>query len=146
MAPPEAEGGRGIAGKAGRYLVTGSVAAIVDIGVFSALFALGVAVPIGATVAFLVATVCNYWISAPFVFGAGRSLGGYLRFLAAAAFGFLINVGLTIWLPGPLALLLPAALVVLLPPLPIVAKVIAIGVAFVFNFAVNLLVVFRPQR
>lgn len=132
--------------KAGRYLITGGAAAMVDIGVFAALFASGLMVPVAAGFSFLVATVFNYSICAPFVFGARRSIGGYLRFLAAASFGFVINVALTSWLPGPLAALLPADLAAALPPLPIVAKLIAIAIAFGINFTINLLVVFRAPE
>lgn len=140
----------GAAGKAARYLLTGGSAAVVDTLAFAGLLAAGLAILPAATLSFLVASVWNYWLSARFVFHAARSLGGYLRFLAAATIGLAINVGLTFWLAGLLPrlvpALLPAGLAALLPPLAIVAKIIAIGVAFVFNFAINLLVVFRPKE
>lgn len=121
---------RPIAGKAARYLLTGGTAAVVDLGGFAALHRTGLPVPVAATLSFLVASVVNYWLSSRHVFGAARSLPGYLRFLAAAVLGLALNVGLTILLSATLP--------------PLLAKLIAIAVAFLFNFTINLLIVFRP--
>ena len=122
-----------LSGKAARYIVTGSISAVVDIGVFAGLLPLGLGIAVTATLSFLVASVCNYWLASRHVFGAARSLTGYGKFLIGASLGLLINVGLTAWL------------VAHSPLPPVAAKIVSIGVAFVFNFAVNLLVVFRTR-
>jgi putative flippase GtrA len=136
-------------GKAARYLLTGSLAALVDTGSFALLLPLALGLGLTATLSFIVASICNYWTSAGFVFGAARSLGGYFRFLAGAVVGLGLNVGLTVWLagllPGLLPGLVPETLAARLPDLAIVAKVIAIVIATVFNFAINLLIVFKPR-
>jgi putative flippase GtrA len=137
-------------GKAARYLLTGSIAAVVDTGAFALLLPLALGVPVTATLSFLVASICNYLMSANFVFGAAHSVGGYFRFLAGAAVGLALNVGLTVWLaallPRLVPLLLPESLSALLPDLAIVAKIIAIIVATAFNFTINLLIIFKPKN
>lgn len=122
---------RPIAGKAARYLLTGGTAAVVDLAAFALLLRTGLPVAAAATLSFLVASVVNYWLSSRHVFGAPRNFSGYLRFLAAAVLGLGINVGLTTWLSATLP--------------PLLAKLIAIAVAFLFNFTINLLVVFRTE-
>jgi putative flippase GtrA len=135
-----------ISGKAARYLLTGSLAAIVDTGIFALLLPLALGLGITATLSFFVASICNYWTSAGFVFGAARSVAGYFRFLAGAVVGLGLNVGLTIWFVSLLPGLVPEAWAARLPDLAIVAKIIAIVIATVFNFAINLLVIFKPRR
>ena len=119
-------------GKAGRYLLSGGAAAVVDLSAFAALLHLGLVIPVAASLSFGLGTICNYWLSSRHVFGAARSMPGYLRFLAFATLGMALNVGLT-------------TLFVATTPLPpLAAKTISIAAAFVFNFTLNLLVVFRP--
>jgi putative flippase GtrA len=117
----------------------------VDIVVFALLLPLTLGLVFSATLSFLVASLCNYWISAGFVFGALKSVSGYFRFLAGAAVGLALNVGLTVWLSGVLPRFVPLALAAELPDLAIIAKVMAIIIATIFNFAINLLIVFRPK-
>jgi putative flippase GtrA len=132
-------------GKAARYLLTGSLAAMVDTGTFALLLPLGLGLGLTAMLSFIVASICNYLTSAGFVFGAARSVGGYFRFLAGAVVGLGLNVGLTVWLAGLLPGVVPEGWAARLPDLAIVAKVIAIVIATVFNFAINLLIVFKPR-
>jgi putative flippase GtrA len=127
-------------GKGLRYLLTGGSAAIVDVIAFTLLLRLGLSIPGAATGSFALGTITNYWLSSRHVFGAERRFDGYLRFLVGASFGLAINVGLTSWLAGPPP---GPALAHFMPLPPIVAKVISIAVSFVFNFAINLLIVFR---
>lgn len=124
---------RGLAGKAARYLVTGGIAAIVDIGVFALTLQAGIALVPGATISFLFAVVANYWLSSTFVFRQRRSLRASLLFVAVATLGLILNVTLT------------ALITAYTPVPPVLAKVIAIGVCFVFNFTLNVLVVFRAR-
>ncbi len=124
---------RPLASKGLRYLVTGGSAAVVDTGVFALLLRAGLAIVPAACLSFLAASVWNYWLSSRHVFGAGRSITGYFKFLAAALVGAAINIGLTTWLATHT------------PLPPIAAKVVGIGVAFIFNFTINVFVVFRDR-
>ena len=114
-----------------RYLLTGGSAAVVDIGVFAAELRAGLPLIPAATLSFLVATVVNYLLASRFVFHRAATVRRYFVFLAAASLGLVINVALTTVLVAHTPL----------PPIP--AKIISIGVTFVFNFAVNALLVFR---
>lgn len=137
---------RHLGGKATRYLLTGGLAALVDTGVFALLLPLTLGLGVSATLSFIVASVCNYWTSATFVFGASRSVSGYLRFLTGAVVGLAMNVGLTVWFAGVLPGIVPSALAAGLPDLAIVAKICAIVIATIFNFAINILIVFKPKN
>lgn len=114
-----------------RYLLTGGSAAVVDVCVFAALIRAGSPVVVAATASFLVGSVVNYLLASRFVFPHARSLRRYLMFLAGASAGLVVNVALT------------SFLVTHTPLVPVAAKIVSIGVAFVFNFAINALVVFR---
>ncbi|WP_185965038.1 GtrA family protein [Glacieibacterium frigidum] len=124
---------RPLAGKAARYLVTGGTAALVDIGCFTLALEAGIAIVPAATLSFMVGAVVNYWLSARFVFRQKRSLRGYLLFVAVATLGLILNVTLT------------ALIAAHTPVPPVLAKVIAIAIGFVFNFTLNVLVVFRAR-
>ncbi len=113
-----------------RYFFTGGAAAIVDIGGFALFFSGGVEVAQAAILSFLVALLVNYFLSARFAFGRKANTRSFFLFAAFAAGGLLINVGVTLIAFG----ILEAA---------IASKLIGIGVAFLFNFAMNALVVFR---
>lgn len=127
-------GGRGWPATLLRYGLTGGLAAVVDLGGFAMLLATGVPLALAAALSFLVATVVNYLLSAAFAFGAAISLRGYLRFLAVAALGLVVNVGVTVLAD---ALGVP----------PVLAKLVGIGVAFFVNFLLNLVLVFpRAHR
>ncbi|MFN4129499.1 MAG: GtrA family protein [Paracoccaceae bacterium] len=122
-------GERGWLTKLMRYGLTGGLAAIVDLGGFAILLALGMFLPVAATLSFLTATVVNYVFSARFAFGSVISLRGYLRFLVFASLGLVTNVAVTI--------LADAAG---LPP--VLAKGVGIAIAFGVNFLLNLAFVF----
>lgn len=116
-----------------RYSGTAGVAAIVDLGGFWALQALAWPLEVAAAASFLIATVVNYGLSARYVFRAPVNVRGYARFLSAALFGFVVNVGVTALLVRAFGL----------PPM--VAKLAGIGLAFFVNFAVNTVFVFRSR-
>lgn len=124
---------RVVAGQASRYLVTGSLAAVVDVGVFALLLSGGLSIPLAATLSFAAASVANYWLTSRFVFQARRSAAGYVKFLVFALMGLGLNVTLT------------TLLSMYTPLVPVAAKIVAIGISFVFNFTVNSLFVFRAE-
>jgi putative flippase GtrA len=113
-----------------RYFLTGGAAAVVDLGAFVILLSGGVGVAQAAVLSFLAALIINYFLSARFAFGRDVSARGFLVFAGFAAGGLLVNVGVTL-----------AAFEII--AIAFVAKVIGIGVAFLFNFAMNALIVFR---
>lgn len=119
--------------KLARYGVTGGIAAIVDAGGFALLLTAGLAVAVAGTLSFCAAAVVNYALSSRFVFARGASARGFALFFVAALIGLSVNLGVT--LLGVYAVGLP----------PIVAKILGIGTAFLVNFGLNLLVVFRPR-
>jgi putative flippase GtrA len=120
--------------QAGRYLLTGGSAAVVEVSAFAAMIAAGTPVVPAATLSFLAGSIINYLLASRFVFHRAIALRRYLMFLAGASVGLVINVALTGLLAAHTQL----------PP--VAAKIVAIGIAFIFNFAVNALLVFRHQR
>jgi putative flippase GtrA len=120
---------RGWQAKLVRYGLTGALAAVVDVVGFAILLASDLALPLAAALSFLAATVVNYLLSAQFAFGAKISARGYLRFLAIAGLGLVVNVIATILAA---AAGLPAVL----------AKFVGILIAFGINFLLNLILVF----
>ena len=115
-----------------KYGATAGCAAVVDLGLFWVINGFGVKVLVAAALSFLIATVVNYLLSARYVFAAGAlSIEGYVRFLAGASVGFLVNVGVTWAAHGVFEVV------------PILAKAIGIGIAFFANFALNKMFVFR---
>lgn len=116
--------------KLGRYVVAGGLAALIDLGVFLLLDARGAPTLAAAAGSFIVAAVANYVFCALYVFSSSLQARRFVLFLAMAACGLAINAGVTT---------LAADAVGLAPAL---AKIGGIGVAFVFNFSVNALLVF----
>lgn len=116
-----------------RYLLTGGSAAIVDLSIFALLTAYKIPVLEAAVCSFLVAMVENYVITSIFVYKAPLRASLLAKFAAFAVVGLLINAGVTVVLSSRLGL----------PP--VLAKVGGIGTAFVFNFMVNTLIVFRTR-
>ena len=82
---------------------------------------------------FCIAALVNYGLSSRFVFAHSATAQGFALFFVAALIGLSVNLGVTL------------AGVYLAGLVPIVAKIVGIGTAFLVNFALNLLVVFRPS-
>ncbi|MBY3094529.1 GtrA family protein [Rhizobium laguerreae] len=120
-----------ILSKAIRYVFTGGLAAIVDLAVFRGLLAFGVPLGLSATLSWLIAAAVNYSVTSRYVFNQAISRKGASLFLTGALLGLSINVFVTLILVQQVGL----------PPLW--AKLFGIGTAFVFNFLINLLWVFR---
>ena len=116
-----------------RYGMTGGLAAVVDLGVFSILCPAFLRVAPAATISFLLAAVVNYLLTTRFVFNQRAGAGRFVKFLAFAIVGLLLNVSVTVFV----------AYVSGWPP-P-VAKAIGIGVAFLFNFWLNTVFVFTAR-
>lgn len=117
------------------YLVTGGLAAVVDIGGFHLLAPHFEGVLLPAVLSFLVAAVVNYTLSSVKVYRRDwRSPRRALLFLLFACVGLSINASVT-W-----------ALATALPIPATLAKVGGVGVAFVANFLMNTFIVFRAGR
>ena len=117
--------------KFARYLVAGGVAAVVDLAGFLALLELGFNITLAAALAFGIAAIVNFAISARFVFATDATAKRFGAFLGFALVGLTINTSVTTF--AAISLALPAWL----------AKSFGIGIAFGFNFSVNHWIVFR---
>jgi putative flippase GtrA len=85
-----------VRGRLGQLIRYGGTAAVVDLAGFAMLELTELTVAHSAALSFLMATVFNYGLTARFVFRSPANIRGYGRFLAAAAAGFGINVGITV--------------------------------------------------
>lgn len=115
-----------------RYVLTGGLAAMIDLGGFVLLQAAGAGLATAAACSFVVAAAVNFSLSARFVFDTRPTVRRFGVFLAFAVAGLIINTSITV-LAGA-AVGLPGWL----------AKCCGIGMAFGFNFFMNSRVVFRP--
>jgi len=116
-----------------RYFFTAGTAAVVDVGGFAMLRLALVPIAISAVTSFCVATVVNYILSSRYAFNKAPSLRGYGLFFIAAVGGLIVNVAVT--LIGSFYVGMA----------PVVAKIAGVGTAFLFNFWLNLRVVFRTD-
>ncbi len=117
-----------------RYGVTGGAAAVVDAGGFEVLLRAGMGVVAAGTLSFCIAAVVNYWLTSRFVFGKGKTVAGFALFFVFAVVGLTVNMGVTL------------AAIYWLGLIPVLAKILGIGTAFLINFALNAGIVFRDRR
>jgi putative flippase GtrA len=122
---------RGMISKFSGYIVTGGIAAVVDLGGFRLLIASDFPLIASAILSWLIAAVVNYNLTSRFVFKQAPNRQRGLVFLLAAAVGLSVNAGMTTLCAEYFG------------AVPVLAKFIGIGTAFFFNFLLNLLVVFR---
>jgi putative flippase GtrA len=133
-----------LARQAFAYLLTGGLAAVVDIGLFhlltrhaASLLAGGVRIEgvlLPAVLSFCIAAVVNYMLSSLWVYRRQwRSLRRAGLFLVFALAGLCINAGATWWLASSF------------PVMPTLAKIGGVGMAFVANFLMNTFIVFRAE-
>lgn len=115
-----------------RYVIVGGGAAIVDFGGFVVLIALGLPVLVAAATSFAVAAVVNFTFSALFAFRSPPTWRRFALFVAFALVGLAINTAATV-------------LAVAAGAPPWLGKIIGIGTAFLFNFALNRMIVFRDR-
>ena len=121
-----------------RYFVVGGVSAVVDISLFM-LFAQGLGLPYlrVSAATFVVATLVNYWLSVRFVFVSGARFRR--RWEVALVFA-VSGVGLV------LNLLILALAVERLGTSLFVAKILATGCVFFWNYLARRLLVFGAVR
>ena len=121
-----------------RYFVVGGVSAIVDISLFM-LFAKGLGLPYlrVSAATFVVATLVNYWLSVRFVFVSGARFRR--RWEVALVFA-VSGVGLV------LNLVILALAVERLGADLLVAKLLATGTVFFWNYFARRLLVFGAAR
>jgi putative flippase GtrA len=120
-----------------RYFFTAGTAAIVDVGGFALLCLTPIPIAVSAVTSFCLATIVNFLLTSRYVFNRAPTLPGFGLFFVAAVGGLIVNVSVT--LIGSLYFGL----------LPVLAKLIGVGTAFLLNFWLNLRIVFRnaaPQH
>lgn len=116
------------------YLLVGGLAAVVDVGLFHLMSARFTSVLLPAMLSFLVAALFNYTLSSLWVYRRQwRSWRRMALFLLFAVVGLALNVGATWWLAGHF------------PISPTLAKIGGVGIAFIANFLMNTLIVFRAN-
>lgn len=118
----------------GRYALTGGAAAAADLTAFALLCPAVLPVPAAAACAFTLAALLNYTLSSLFVFRHRLDLKRLGLFLLVSLAGLTVNVGVTV--AGAWALALPV----------VTAKAAGIGAAFLINFWLNSVIVFREAR
>lgn len=117
-----------------RFGVTGGLSAIVDFGLYSLLYAVGVQVSIAKAIGFIAGTTTAYVINRRWTFQAPPSRTRFLAVVALYAVTFAVQVGLN-WV-------MYQALPDTWWRLPL-AFVVAQGTATVINFVVQRMVIFK---
>jgi putative flippase GtrA len=115
------------------YAITGGVAACVDIGLFLVL-SRAIDIPAAGSVSFIFAAVVNYLLSSRMVFRSPYSFRHFALFFFGALLGMAVNVGVL------------TVCVYFLCMQPVFGKVCGIAAAFVFNYIINKLFVFRSRK
>jgi putative flippase GtrA len=122
---------RGLFRELTRYVATGGAAALVDSGVFATMLRVGLGTAVAGSFSFCIAAVVNFLLTSRFVFAEPATLRRFRLFFLGALAGMAINVSVTV------------AVVAALAWPPLLCKIIGIGTAFIANFAINALIVFR---
>ncbi len=117
-----------------RFGVTGGLSAVVDFGLYSLLYAVGLQVNIAKAIGFIAGTTTAYLINRRWTFQAPPSRTRFLAVVALYALTFAVQVGIN-WV-------MYQALDEVWWRLPL-AFVIAQGTATVINFVVQRMVIFK---
>lgn len=123
----------GLYNKFFRFILTGSVAAVVDIGGFALLSHLGIPITVSAVTSFCLAVVANYLMASHFTFKQPPTISRFMLFFMAALGGLVINVTATVVGSAYLGIA------------PVLAKILGAGIALLLNFWMSLRVVFRSR-
>jgi putative flippase GtrA len=113
------------------YVITGGTAAVVDFASFFVLERSGADLVLAAVLSFGLGTIFNYVLTSIYVFRLKPTPRRYFGFLGGALIGACVNVGITIFAAR------------LFGVSPVMAKTTGLALAFVVNFTLNILVVFR---
>lgn len=124
-----------------RFIMTGTLSAVVDFGILVLLMHFGLTHNPAKAISFLCGTTTAYAINRRWTFGAERSTRRFLGVLILYGCTFFVQVGL-------FAVLFPLLRSWQLPLIVVqtTAFVIAQGVATVVNFVVQRVVIFRRIR
>jgi putative flippase GtrA len=120
-----------------RYFTCSAMALAIDFGVFIGAMSLGLRYPLAAAAGFLCGLWVAYQLSIRFVFRVRRMADDKLEFIVFAVIGVLglLLTELLLWL-----------MVVHVGQSPTIAKLIAAGTVFCFNFAARKAVLFTRHR
>jgi putative flippase GtrA len=113
-----------------RYGATGGAAAVVDLGGFALLMALQVPLLLSGTLSFAMAVLVNFFLSSYFVFRMPVTFRRLLAFALGASVGLVVNMGITVAMSA-------------WGMAPTLAKAIGIWTAFLVNYTVNVVFVYR---
>src|ERR1700704_5578940 len=80
--------------QAGRFLVTGGLAAVVDFGLYVALLAAGLHVNVAKTISFIAGTTTAYLINRRWTFQAPPSTSRFIAVVALYAVTYAVQVGI----------------------------------------------------
>jgi putative flippase GtrA len=121
-----------------RYFLVGGTAALVDWSIFALLsFQAEVPYLIAAAISFILATLVNYLLSIRFVFRSGAR---FSRGMETAMVYAVSAVGLGI------NLLILQFLIASLHVHPMLSKITATGIVFIWNYMIRATVIFRAAR
>jgi putative flippase GtrA len=139
-APAAAPEKLGLKAQLVRFVAIGAVAAVVDLGVYQLLLALGVWAPLAKGISFILGTTTAYVLNRRFTFASSKGGSGkFLGFVLLYGSTFAANVAV-----ASLVLWLMHAPSVGTPPIPgLVSWFVAQAVATTINFIVMRTVIFK---
>ena len=125
-----------------RFILTGGLSAIVDLGLLALLqLVFGLPVPVARTISFTAGTTTAYMINRRWTFQAESSTSRFLAVVALYAITYLINIGLQTFCSALFDKWGWQEAVAM-----VVAFVIAQGTGTVINFIVQRTIIFRVKR
>lgn len=113
-----------------RYAATGGTAAIVDLGGLALLHGMGLSLAVAGTASFMFAVLVNFSLSSRYVFKVSVDPRRLPVFAAGAVLGLTVNMGVTLFIAA-------------IGAVPLAAKAAGIATAFLLNYGLNVLIVYR---